>query len=262
VRGTELSRYRVCTVLLAVGAASLPGGAGTASAAAVLYRETFDDDVLAPNTTVRHGLIAGGMAAFNDESAAEGKAGIFVVQGFDTPLMTYSFDVTAPVTGANNDLLFRAGIGDIPDQLGSGDDILEQILHRDGGNRTGYSNTGNESVFVVANNSAGAVNFVSPVDGTSVTLEVSQYAAYVRDNAAGTFVQARGPSAFQTPAGTDITRFGIGNSANARLGTFGIDNVGVVDDISFVSVPEPAGLSLIGGLSALVLGRRRRQAAL
>jgi hypothetical protein len=102
------------------------------------------------------------------------------------------------------------------------------------------------------------VTFTSPVDGTSVTLEVSQYAAYVRENSTSTFTQARGPSAFQTPAGTDITRFGIGNSANARLGTFGIDNVGVVDDISFVTVPEPAGLSLIAGLGALALGRRRR----
>jgi hypothetical protein len=81
-------------------------------------------------------------------------------------------------------------------------------------------------------------------------------------------VIAGGPTAFQdgdsAAAGTqiDLTRLGIGSATNGNQGTFSLDNIQVLDEISFVNpapVPEPAALSLIG-LGALMTLRRRRPA--
>jgi len=144
------------------------------------------------------------------------------------------------------------------------------ILYRDGGNRTGFNNTGNESVFVVANQSGAPLQFSNPVvnedpaDDT-VTLDTLQFAAYVRDNATGAFLEARGPTAFGDGNGTAeglgaLNRFSIGNSSNGKLGTFSLDNVAVVDEVSFqTQVPEPASLSLLGGAGLAMLARRRRR---
>jgi hypothetical protein len=272
------SFIRPSAVVLAssMGLATLAGSAS----AGVLYLEDFADEAFAANTTIANGAAIGGVGVFDDASRAN-KAVFNVVQTFsDAPVVTFSFDVVAPVVhtgdpadpegdGIQTELMFRAGGGTGTSSLGSGDDVVELVLHRDNGNRGGYLNNGNESVFIVANNSAGTLNFASPVDGSNVTLNDDQFAAFIRNNADpnGSFVMARAPGDFLVPTTAGLTpgvmsRFFIGSGSNTDQDTYSIDNVGVVDAVSFetVAIPEPNALALlgVGGLLAL---RRRRQGA-
>lgn len=249
------------------------------ASAGVLYLEDFADEQLAANTTIANGAVVGGVGAFNDASRSN-KAVFNVVQTFsDAPVVTFSFDVVAPVVhtgdpadpegdGVQAELMFRAGGGTGTSSLGSGDDVVELVLHRDNGNRGGYLNNGNESVFIVANNSAGTLNFASPVDGSNITLNDDQFVAFIRNNSDPneTFVMARGPENFLVPTTAGLTpgvmsRFFIGSGSNTDQDTFSIDNVGVVDAVSFetVVVPEPSALALLG-LGGLLALRRRRSA--
>ena len=233
------SKFQGLFLAAAVVAASLSFGAGSASAV-VLYFEDFEDEMLAPNTTINEGEVIGGVGSFNDDLTTD-KSVFNVVQNFDAPVMTFSFDVVEPVVPlgdmTQSELMFRAGRGTGTSSIGSADDIVELILHRDDGNRGGYLNNGNESVFVVVNNSAGSLN-ISPAEGVDVTLENQQYVGFIRNNEDGMFVVARGPQNWLLPE--PITRFFIGSGQNLDVDTFSIDNVLVVDEVLFGAVPPPA----------------------
>ena len=90
-------------------------------------------------------------------------------------------------------MVFRAGIGTGNNTLSSSEFILEAIPFRTtgggtaGGNRGAFTNNGNESIFVVANNKASDLVFVSPIDGSNVTLGAFQYINYVRNNDTSAF---------------------------------------------------------------------------
>ena len=260
-----------------LGALAASGLLTDSASAGILYLEDFSDEQFAANTTIANGEAVGGVGAFNDASRAN-KAVFNVVQTFsDVSVVTFSFDVVAPVVhtgdpadpdgdGVQTELMFRAGGGTGTSSLGSGDDVVELVLHRDDGNRGGYLNNGNESVFIVANNSAGTLNFASPVDGSNVTLNDDQFVAFIRNNSDpnGSFVLARGPENFQVPTTAGLTpgvmsRFFIGSGSNTDQDTFSIDNVGVVDAVSFetVAVPEPSAIALLGVGGLLALRRRR-----
>ena len=223
-----------------VSAVCLLGCVPLVSAQNVLYFEDFEDEELAPNTTINEGEVIGGVGSFNDDETTD-KSVFNVVQDFNSPVMTFAFDVVEPVVPlgdmTQSELLFRAGRGTGTSSIGSADDILELILHRDNGNRGGYLNNGNESVFVVANNNAGPLNFPSPVDGANVALNDQEYVAFIRNNDNGAFVQARAPGAWLIAE--PITRFFIGSGSNVDIDTFSIDNVGVYDEIVFSTVVDP-----------------------
>ncbi|MGB7157128.1 MAG: PEP-CTERM sorting domain-containing protein [Tepidisphaeraceae bacterium] len=236
--------------------------------AAVLYQENFDDGTFAANSAANLGTVTGGKLDFDDTNGGA-KSRFAVVDGFTSPVMTFSFDVVAPVTNpapaANNDLMLRAAIGTASDMAGSADDILEAIVWRNG-NRGSFTNNANgtESIFVVANNKASSLTFSSPIDGLDVTLNGFQFIVYSRRNDNNQFGIVRAITTFLVPTGgvtpgdSPITRFAIGNSSNAMLGVSSIDNVAVVDEVSFQTVvPEPSALALLG-LGALATLRRRR----
>lgn len=253
-------------------ATSLAAGAllaGTSAPAAVLYEQTFDpfDAALPAGTAIFVSSVVdagggNGVLSLNDTETGK-KSFLSVLQTFDQPVMTFSFDVVAPVVqsdGAQNELILRADGGSSTSISGSSGTVVELILYRNG-NRTGYQNTGNETAFIVANNdNANSLDFSSPVDNATITLAANQYAAFVRDNSTGLFSQAKGPSNFGSGAPV-LTHFAIGNASNAYLGSASIDNVRVVDSVSFGAVPEPASLSLLTLPAASLLRRRRRTLA-
>lgn len=236
------ARLAVCMVVY--------GMANSAGAQAPLYGEDFNDETLAAGTAVSvHGTIAGGIVTFNDVDAGS-KARISVAQIFNDPVMTFSFDVVAPVTpgpaGEFNDLLLRAADGTGADMPGSGDTIYEIILHRDGGNRGTYTNNGDESVFLIVNNKDTALTFPSPIDAVDVTIESFRYITYLRNNVTDAFSVVKASTAMGDQNGADpgvgdVTRFAIGNSANAKLGGFAFDNVLVMSGVSFDQNIPPQG---------------------
>jgi hypothetical protein len=231
----------------------------TSASAAVLYHEDFNDGTIDGTTTeLQLGTMAAGIASFDDTDGGV-KANINVVQNLSAPVMTISFETAAPVTGADNELLLRASVGTGRDMSSSGDAVVDLIFHRDLGNRGGFLNNGNESLFAVINNQAAELTFTSPVDGSTVTLLGFQYVSYVRDDATGVFgAGAKGIEDFEGGVRA-ITRFAIGNASNANLGTFALDSVAVVDQVSFetVAVPEPSALALLGAGGLLAMRRRR-----
>jgi hypothetical protein len=137
------------------------GIAGSAGAHGILYREDFNDAFLTPNTAVStNGVVAGGIVSFNDVDNV--RAQVSVAQTFADPVLTFSFDVVEPVTGATNDLLLRAADGSGAGVPPAEDTIFEIILRRDGANRGTYANNGEESVFLVANNKDTVLSFYQP----------------------------------------------------------------------------------------------------
>jgi PEP-CTERM motif len=235
------------------------------AAAAAIYYEDFEDATLEGNTTVNLGSVAGGQADFDDTDTSH-KAYLMVrnttdIQ-FTSAVMTLSFDTVAPVTipdGEENELLLRGGPGTSNSMFNSSSDVIEVILFRNG-NRESFQNNGNESVFVVLNNQTPELKFLSPVDGSVVTLGENSYAAYVRDNDTGDYGEQKGPSAFDDVSGSmAIDRFAIGNANNGYQGTFSLDNVRVESGIPFEVVPEPTTIVLaaLAMLGVAGCGRRR-----
>jgi hypothetical protein len=225
----------------------------TASALELFY-EDFEDTTLASNATQGLGTIAGGIISFNDTSGTTRHR--FVVRPGNTsgtpyadPILTYSFDIKAPmVAGSGGDeLRFRAGIGTADNTLQAAEFIYEVLLHSNGTNSGAYTNNGNETAFVVANNQNSALNFNSPIDSSNVALAAYQYIAYVKNNTTNTFGQLKGISNMVDLNGAtagvgDITRFGIGSSSNAHQGTFAMDNVKVVTGVDFTgAAPQMPG---------------------
>ena len=51
-----------------------------------------------------------------------------------------------------DELLIRVGTGTTHNTLSSSEDVLEAVVFRDG-NRGGFTNSGNETIFLIANNS-------------------------------------------------------------------------------------------------------------
>jgi hypothetical protein len=250
-------KYRFLPVTLAASVVTLLVADNTT--AQVIYHENFDDEMLEPNTGINNVTIANGIASFNDPATA--RATFSVVQDFTNEVMTFSFDIVAPVVEAppRMELLFRAGIGTAQNTLQSGDQIVEAIMYRTAADPTrgDYLNNGNESIFLVANNKASDLTFTSPIDGvTPVTLTGFQYIPYVKDNNTGTFGQVKGISnytaALMANWGT-FNRFGIGSSTTGDVGTFAIDNVAVSSGVNFEGFVEPPGIpgdtngNMIGG---------------
>jgi hypothetical protein len=219
-------------------AACLVFGADNTSAQ-VLFSENFDDTTLAENAQVGNVTIEDGIARFNDP--AETRATFTVVRNFTDPVMTFSFDIVEPVVEAppRMELLFRAGVGTAHNTLQSGDQIVEAIMYRTAADPTrgAYMNNGDETIFLVANNKATELTFISPIDNvTQVTLPGFNYIPYVRDNTTDMFGEVKGISAFTAahqPVFGTFNRFGIGSSTTGDVGTFAIDNVLVMSGVSF-----------------------------
>ena len=273
-----ITRYftRPCAVVL--GTSLTIAGLASSAPAAVLYQETFEGTGLQSNSAGSNATISGGDLDINDASAS-GRGRFTVLQDFGTAsALTFSFKITAPVTQADpeggevpdqalttNELLIRVGPGTSHNTASSSEDVLESVIYRDGP-RGGYSNNGNETVFLIANNSGTAINFTNPVTELADTLDPLQYMAFIFNDTTDLFTQVTGKTAFQdgdaaTPGTqTGLTRLGIGNASNANQGTWSIDNVQVLDEISFVNpapVPEPSALALLGVGGLLALRRRR-----
>jgi hypothetical protein len=236
--------------------------------AATLYFEPFNDDSLQPGTATNLGTIAGGILSFSDSSATA-KPRISILQTLTSPVMSFSFDVVAPVTvpdAAQNELLIRAGIGTAADMLSSGDAIVEAILYRTDTTepidhtRGDYQNNGNETIVLIVNNQDAMLTFNSPVDGLPITLNAFQYSSFVRNNLTSAWGLLKGTSTMTDRNGADpgpgtMTRWAIGSGSNGHLGSSAIDNVRLVDGVSFIPEPSTAALLLSGcGFFA----RRRR----
>ena len=247
-----------------LGASLALGTAGSTASAAILYSETFDDGTFPAGTATSNASVNGGDLDVNDATAT-GRGRFTVAQDFTSfAALTFSFKVTAPVTQADpegaevpdqalttNELLIRVGPGTTANTLSSTEDVLEAVIYRDG-TRAGYSNTGNETIFLIANNTDASVGFTNPATGLADTLGARQYMAFIRNDDTNVFAQNQGKTNFQdgsTDAGIqwDLTRFGIGNSSTGNQGTVSLDNVLVQDEISFLNPgPEPTGLAVAG----------------
>ena len=245
-------------VAVAVLAAALLVGLGTARAQQELYFEDFEDATLTGNTNLTLGNVAAGHADFLDDSTTT--KGYVMVRAtpeiqFTSPVMTFSFDTVAPVTvaaGADNELMIRGGNGTSASMPSSSQDVFEVILYRStgggtgGGPRNAFLNNGNESLFVVVNNQATELNFNNPVDSSPVMLAGNSYIAYLRDNDSGNYAEQKGATPLDPIGGTTtIERFGIGNASNAYQGTFSLDNVLVSDAVWFGGALQQTRLRLL-----------------
>jgi len=221
-----------------------------------LYYEDFEDETLAISPTVStfaQGTIGGGIISFNDTDTATLRHRYVVrpTTAYADPVLTYSFDVKAPVVvGASgvDELRFRAGVGTGNNTLQAAEFIYEVLLFSNGTNSGAYTNNGNESIFIVANNQGSGTSFTSPIDSSNISLGANQYVAYVKNNTTNTFGQLKGISNMvdmngATAGAGDIQRFGIGSSTNNHTGTFAMDNVRVVTgaDFSAGGVPQVPG---------------------
>jgi hypothetical protein len=231
--------------------------AGTASAQQLFY-EDFADTTLTSGASQQSGTIANGIISYNDTSTTNRARFVDVPStanparpSYSDPVMTFSFDVVAPVTnvtGFDHELVFRAGPATGANTLSSTEFVMEVIAFRTtglgtgGGPRAPYVNNGNESIFIVANNQANSLNFSSPVDGSNITLNANQYISYVRNNVTSTFGTLKAAANYTTPtsgggAGSlALQRFGIGSSSNGHEGTFALDNVRVVGGVDFAGI--------------------------
>jgi hypothetical protein len=244
------SIHRLCVSTSILLLAGLCSGGGKACAQ-VLFNEEFEDEMLAMGSDGNLDTIANGIISFDDTSDTT-RGRFVVVQTFADPVMTFSFDAVAPATaaGADNELVFRAGILTGNNTLSSSEFILEAILYRTtgggtaGGPRAPFVNNGMESMFLVANNKVTPLTFASPIDGTDVILNGFEYIPYIHNRETDVWAALKPAGAFTDRNGADpgpgeITRFGIGSSSNGHLGTSAIDNVRVVSGVSFSGIVGP-----------------------
>ncbi len=244
----NVSRYR-SVLIVAVVTTCMSIRADTAPAQA-LYFEGFDDDVLQPNTMIVNSTIGDGILRLVDPLTA--RATFSVVENFNAEVLTYSFDVVEPIVETQDptrmEVIIRAGIGTGHGTLQNADHVVEAIIFRDAP-RAPYVNNGDETIFLVANNKASDVTYMSPIDGTPVTLTGFQYVPYILNNATNTFAQHKGIGGFnggQRP----LERFGIGSSTTGDVGTFAIDNVLVMPGATFerdIEVGPPPVLGDVDG---------------
>lgn len=205
-----------------------------------LFNEDFEDSELATNAMVNENVtIEDGIARLNDPAGV--RATFSVVQPFTAEVLTFSFDVAEPIVQTQDpvrmEVILRAGVGTAHGTLQNADHVVESIIFR-GGNRGAYTNNGNESIFLVANNKATDLTFASPIDGTDVVLTGFQYIPYVHNKDTDMWGQIKGISNFNGGA-RPLERFGIGSSTTSDVGTFAIDNVLVVSGVSFDQVIGP-----------------------
>ena len=154
--------------------------------------------------------------------------------------MTFSFDVVEPIVQTQDptrmEMIFRAGVGTAHGTLQSGDQIVEAIMFR-GGNRHGhYTNNGDETIFLVANNKATDLTFASPdrrhrrycsPDFNTFLMSITTPQTCAARLKAFPF------NATHRRCSATFKRFGIGSSTTGDVGTFAIDNVLVVSGVSF-----------------------------
>ena len=214
-----------------------------------MFYEDFEDATLSAGAAINANVtIANGIASASDPAAARAPFSVVMTLPYET--MTFSFDVVAPVvetTTARMEFLFRAGVGTDANTLGSADQNAEAILFRGLtpqqvplGARAPYVNNGNETIFLIYNNQENPVTYTSPVDNaTQLTLQRFQYSTYILNNAT---TPGPGPSSGRqgtwrrsSPAVPirATTRFGIGSSTTADVGTFAIDNVLLMSGATF-----------------------------
>jgi hypothetical protein len=224
----SVSRYRSALVVVLMACVIFYANI---AAPQPIYFEGFDDDVLAENTMVVNGTIANGFLSMNDP--ADARASFSVVQPITAEVMTFSFDMVDPIVESppRMEVILRAGAGTAHNTLQNADQVVEAILFRAAMNRGAYTNNGNETIFLVANNKATDLTFPSPIDGTTVTLTGFQYIPYVLNHDTNMFGQVKGISAFNMPR--PFERFGIGSSTTGDVGTFAIDNVLVMPGATF-----------------------------
>jgi hypothetical protein len=225
------------------------GMAGSA-AAQVVYFEDFADEELQPGTFVGEATISNGIIVFEDDSAsARGAMTVDFVEAIGGPLAaptaTFSFDVIQPVfhaEGASFEMLIRAGTGTGGTSLQSGQQIAEGIAYRTDTTepidhtRGDYENNGQETLFMVVNNQNAPTTFIHPGDGTEVMMAAWQTATYVYNAATDTWGVVRGVSNFNAALSADFgdfERFSIGTSSSGHLGGFAMDNVLVMEGITF-----------------------------
>jgi hypothetical protein len=225
-------------------------GVGSVQALEVYY-EDFEDTTLSTGsasapavTTQSQGTIANGIISFNDTNTTTTTRHRFVVRpttAYADPVLTYSFDIREPVvvgSSGTDELRFRAGIGAADNTLQAAEFIYEALLFSNGTNSGAYTNNGNETFFLVANNQNSSLSFTSPIDSSNVTLNAYQYIAYIKNNATNTFGLLKNTSnMIDLNGATDgvgsIARFAIGSSTNAHTGTFAMDNVRLLTGADF-----------------------------
>jgi hypothetical protein len=233
----------ISTAALAI----LCGYACKANAQAV-YAEDFNDETLSPNTTLVNAVVATGFATFTDPVTA--RATFAVVQDFNSvPVQTFSFATKAPITQGPGtmELVLRVGQGTGASTLQNADQIAEVIAFRNG-NRGAFTNSGDETLFLITNNQETAVTFTSPVDNTTeVMLNGFQQAAYVKNNVTGVFGVMNNPRSFSdantaaNPGFGVFERFAIGSSSTGHDGTWAMDDVLVKPGVTFDRTMPDAG---------------------
>jgi hypothetical protein len=252
-------RFHVMSIAGAAIAAWLFVGVRTLPAVDLFYEDFEDTTLASPNASIDLGTIANGIISFNDTSATNRhryvmRPGNPGSTAWADPILTYSFDIKAPVvvgSGGQDELRFRAGIGVLNNTLQAAEFIYEALLFSNGTNSGAYTNNGNETFYLVANNQGSSLNFTSPIDSSNVTLNAYQYTAYIKNNNTNTFGQLKGISNMvdqnaATAGVGSIERFGIGSSTAAHIGTFAMDNVRVVTGVDFSA---PGGVLVPGDVN-------------
>jgi hypothetical protein len=236
----------------------LIGGYAAQSNAQVIYYEDFADEDLIPGTTLRLAAIHDGIVTFTDADA--GNRGTMVVEFADAlggplavPTATFSWDVVEPVyhtDPADNEMIIRAGVGTGTNSLSNADHIAEAIVYRTDRSepidhtRGDYENNGQETLFMVVNNQDAPITFPHPGDGTEVNMLAWQTATYVHNTATDAWGVVRGVSNFRVENMAnfgDFERMSIGSSSSGHQGGFGMDNVLIMEGITFERTLIPTG---------------------
>jgi hypothetical protein len=251
-----------------LAAAAVLCGYASQATAQVIYYEDFADAELVPGTTVGEAEINEGIITFTDDSAsARGALTIEFVTAIGAPLAvptaTFSFDIVSPVyavppegpaPGNSFEMLIRAGIGTGGGSLQSAQQIAEAIAYRTDTTdpvdhtRGAYENNGQETIFMVVNNQDAPTSFTHPGDGSTVNMTAWQRAAYVFNHATETWGVLQAVAGFNRGTADDLVddwgdfeRVSIGTSSSGHQGGFAMDNVLVMEGITFERNLTPTG---------------------